>query len=375
MEKYTGKSILKEIAIGKILFYSKDEQVVQRKSITDTAAELARFEKAKEAAVEQLNQLYEKALKEVGEVNAAIFEVHSMMLEDEDFHDSIRNMIEGQKVNAEYAVAVAGDNFSRMFAEMDDEYFRARSADIKDIAERVVSILQGRQGAGELGDEPVILAARDLAPSETVQMDKSKLLGFVTELGSANSHTAILARTMNIPALIGIHTSETMNGKMAVIDGIKGELILDPDEETLFAYQEKKAEQERQKALLQELKGKEDVTRDGKKIRLFANIGSVGDIAKVLFIPPDPLSAPGTAVIPKIHTEFHQVLCFDVAGGMLHQRIVRTVLMLQHRAGCLEKVALKTAFGKMQRHVHQIPDAPLGVFFQPLQSLPDSGLY
>ena len=157
MEKYTGKSILKEIAIGKILFYSKDEQVVQRKSITDTAAELARFEKAKEAAVAQLNQLYEKALKEVGEVNAAIFEVHSMMLEDEDFHDSIRNMIEGQKVNAEYAVAVAGDNFSRMFAEMDDEYFRARSADIKDIAERVVSILQGRQGAGELGDEPVIL--------------------------------------------------------------------------------------------------------------------------------------------------------------------------------------------------------------------------
>lgn len=282
MQKYTGKSILKEIAIGKILFYSKDEQVVQRKSITDTAAELARFEKAKEAAVAQLNQLYEKALKEVGEVNAAIFEVHSMMLEDEDFHDSIRNMIEGQKVNAEYAVAVAGDNFSRMFAEMDDEYFRARSADIKDIAERVVSILQGRQGAGELGDEPVILAARDLAPSETVQMDKSKLLGFVTELGSANSHTAILARTMNIPALIGIHTSETMNGKMAVIDGIKGELILDPDEETLFAYQEKKAEQERQKALLQELKGKEDVTRDGKKIRLFANIGSVGDIAKVL---------------------------------------------------------------------------------------------
>ena len=282
MEKYTGKSILKEIAIGKILFYSKDEQVVQRKSITDTAAELARFEKAKEAAVAQLNQLYEKALKEVGEVNAAIFEVHSMMLEDEDFHDSIRNMIEGQKVNAEYAVAVAGDNFSRMFAEMDDEYFRARSADIKDIAERVVSILQGRQGAGELGDEPVILAARYLAPSETVQMDKSKLLGFVTELGSANSHTAILARTMNIPALIGIHTSETMNGKMAVIDGIKGELILDPDEETLFAYQEKKAEQERQKVLLQELKGKEDVTRDGKKIRLFANIGSVGDIAKVL---------------------------------------------------------------------------------------------
>lgn len=282
METYAGKSILKGIAIGKILYYSKGEQVVQRKSITDTEAETARFEKAKETAIEQLKQLYEKALKEVGEVNAAIFEVHSMMLEDEDFNDSIRNMIEGQKVNAEYAVAVTGDNFSKMFAEMDDEYFKARSADIKDIAERVVSILHGRQGSGDLGDEPVILAAKDLAPSETVQMDKSKLLGFVTELGSANSHTAILARTMNIPALIGIQTSEKMNGRMAVIDGFSGELILDPDEETLAAYREKKEEQERQRALLQELKGKEDVTTDGKKIKLFANIGSVGDIAKVL---------------------------------------------------------------------------------------------
>ena len=240
------------------------------------------YEEAKEQASKQLNALYEKALKEVGETGAAIFEVHGMMLEDDDFNDSIKNMIEAQKVNAEYAVASTGDNFSLMFSQMDDEYFQARSADIKDIAERVVRILQGKNADGELGDEPVILAAKDLAPSETVQMDKSKLLGFVTELGSSNSHTAILARTMNIPALIGIPVSEEMNGKMAVLDGVKGELIVEPDEELLASYQEKKKEEERQRELLLQLKGKEDVTLDGKKIRLYANIGSVGDVARVL---------------------------------------------------------------------------------------------
>lgn len=218
----------------------------------------------------------------MGETGAAIFEVHGMMLEDDDFNDSIKNMIEAQKVNAEYAVASTGDNFSLMFSQMDDEYFQARSADIKDIAERVVRILQGKNADGDLGDVPVILAAKDLAPSETVQMDKSKLLGFVTELGSSNSHTAILARTMNIPALIGIPVSEEMNGKMAVIDGVKGELIVEPDEELLASYQEKKREEERQRELLLQLKGKEDVTLDGKKIRLYANIGSVGDVARVL---------------------------------------------------------------------------------------------
>ena len=282
MKTYQGKSILKGTAIGKILYYSKEEQMVQRKSIDDPEAEWKRYEDAKAQASEQLNALYEKALKEVGEQGAAIFEVHGMMLEDDDFNDSIKNMIENQKVNAEYAVATTGDNFSMMFAQMEDEYFKARSADIKDIAERVVGILQGRHTAGDLGDEPVILAARDLAPSETVQMDKSKLLGFVTELRSANSHTAILARTMNIPALIGIPVSQELDGRMAVIDGVKGELIVDPDEETLAYYQGKKDEEKKQRELLQQLKGKEDVTLDGKKIRLYANIGSVGDVARVL---------------------------------------------------------------------------------------------
>ena len=282
MKTYQGKSILKGTAIGKILYYSKEEQMVQRKSIDDPEAEWKRFEDAKEQASEQLNALYEKALKEVGEQGAAIFEVHGMMLEDDDFNDSIKNMIENQKVNAEYAVATTGDNFSMMFAQMEDEYFKARSADIKDIAERVVGILQGRHTAGDLGDGPVILAAKDLAPSETVQMDKSKLLGFVTELGSANSHTAILARTMNIPALIGIPVDAELDGKMAIIDGVKGELIVEPDEETLAHYQSRKQEEQKQRELLQQLKGKEDITLDGKKIRLYANIGSVGDVARVL---------------------------------------------------------------------------------------------
>ena len=282
MEKFEGKSILKGVAIGKIHYYSKGEQVVQRVSVEDTEAELQRYETAKETALEQLHELYEKAPKEVGEVNAAIFDVHAMMLEDDDFNDSIRNTISSQKVNAEYAVATTGDNFAKMFEEMDDEYFRARSADIKDISERVVSVLHGATAKNALGDEPVILAAKDLAPSETVQMDKTKLLGFVTEFGSSNSHTAILARTMNIPALIGIPVDEKLEGRTAVIDGVTATLILDPDEETLKLYQEKKQEEERQRELLQELKGKEDVTLDGKHIRLYANIGSVGDTAKVL---------------------------------------------------------------------------------------------
>lgn len=282
MKRYAGKSILKGTAIGKVLFYSKEEQVVLRKSVEDVQAELERFEKAKNEAVVQLNALYEKALKEVGEVNAAIFEVHAMMVEDGDFNDSIKNMIESQAVNAEYAVAATGDNFAKMFAEMDDDYFRARSADIKDIAERIVRILHGGHSSGDLGDEPVILAAKDLAPSETVQMDKSKLLGFVTELGSSNSHTAILARTMNIPALIGISVSEDMNGKMAIIDGVSGELILDPDEDVLKQYQQRQEDEKKSRELLQQLKGKPAVTLDGKEIKLFANIGSVGDMAKVL---------------------------------------------------------------------------------------------
>ena len=282
METYTGKSILKRIAIGKMRFYSKGEQMVQRRTVSDPEAELARYEEAREKAVHQLHGLYEKALKEVGETGAAIFDVHAMMLEDDDLNDSIRNMIQSQKINAEYAVAVTGDNFSKMFAEMEDEYMQARAADIKDVAERVVNILCGRHDAGDLGEEPGILIARDLAPSETVQMDKSKLLAFVTELGSANSHTAILARTMNIPALMGVPVGEELDGRMGIVDGESGTLIVDPEPQVLKQYEEKKQEEERQRELLQTLKNKEDVTLDGKHIRLYANIGSVGDTAKVL---------------------------------------------------------------------------------------------
>ena len=282
MVTYVGKSILKGIAVGRLLFYAKEEQMVQRRSVDDVEAELLRYEKARAEAMAELSALYEKALKEVGEVNAAIFEVQSMMLEDDDFNDAARNLMESQKVNAEYAAAVTGDNFAKMFSEMEDEYFKARSADVKDVSERGGKLLRGKGTVWEIGDEPVILAAKDLAPSETVQMDKTKLLGFVTELGSSNSHTAILARTMNIPALIGVPVREDMNGKMAIIDGEQGIFYVDPDEETLSAYQEKLKEQERKRKLLAELKGKENVTLDGKKIELYANIGSIGDTAKAL---------------------------------------------------------------------------------------------
>ena len=204
MEQFNGKSIFNGIAIGKILFYSKNQQQVKREKIEDVEAEIARYETAKKTAVEQLGSLHEKAVAEVGEANAMIFEVHAMMLEDEDYNDSVYNIIRKDGVNAEFAVATTGDNFAVMFAEMDDEYFKARAADIKDISERVISVLQGRSNDGNIGEEPVIIVAEDLAPSETVQMDKSKLLAFVTRFGSSNSHTAILARTMNIPALIGV---------------------------------------------------------------------------------------------------------------------------------------------------------------------------
>ena len=282
MEKYTGKSIFKGIAIGKILFYQKGEQPVKRVKIEDTAEQIKRYEDARAKAAEQLQGLYEKALKEVGEANAAVFEVHQMMLEDDDYIDSVVNIIETQQVNAEFAVATTGDNFAKMFAEMEDDYFKARAADVKDISERMVNILSGNESGGALGDEPVIVVAEDLAPSETVQMDKEKLLAFVTRLGSANSHTAILARTMNIPALIEVDIKEEWNGKMAVVDGYTGTFYIDPDEETLEKMQEKKEEDIKARELLQELKGKEDITVDGKHIKLYANIGGVKDVTSVL---------------------------------------------------------------------------------------------
>lgn len=282
MEKYTGKSIFKGIAIGKILFYQKGEQPVKRVKIEDTAEQIKRYEDARAKAAEQLQGLYEKALKEVGEANAAVFEVHQMMLEDDDYIDSVVNIIETQQVNAEFAVATTGDNFAKMFAEMEDDYFKARAADVKDISERMVNILSGNESGGALGDEPVIVVAEDLAPSETVQMDKEKLLAFVNRLGSANSHTAILARTMNIPALIEVDIKEEWNGKMAVVDGYTGTFYIDPDEETLKKMQEKKEEDIKARELLQELKGKEDITVDGKHIKLYANIGGVKDVTSVL---------------------------------------------------------------------------------------------
>ena len=282
MEVYQGKSILKGIAIGKLFFYQKGEQSVKREKIQDTAAELRRYEAAREEAIAQLNVLYEKAVKEVGEVNAAVFEVHAMMLEDDDYVDSIVNIIETQRVNAEFAVATTGDNFAAMFADMDDDYFKARAVDVKDISERLVNVLSGRNNGGDLGEEPVIVVADDLAPSETVQMDKEKLLAFVTRYGSSNSHTAILARTMNIPALIGVEIQEDWNGKLAVVDGYEGKIYIEPEEEVLTKMRKKQREDLEARELLEQLRGKEDVTLDGKKIRLYANIGSVKDVAGVL---------------------------------------------------------------------------------------------
>lgn len=282
MEKLTGKKIYNGIAIGKILFFQKSEEQVVRRHVENPDSEVERFEVAKAKAIEQLGELYEKAVKEVGELNAQIFEIHQMMLEDDDYNDSVKNIICTQELNAEYAVATTGDNFSEMFANMEDEYFKARSIDVKDISERVVQILSGSKEEEILGAEPVILVAEDLAPSETVQMDKNKLLAFVTRLGSANSHTAILARTMGIPALIGVEIKPEWNGKMAIVDGIKGEFYVDPDATILEEYQKAKEEEENKKTLLLELKGKETKTQSGRTLNLYANIGNIGDLPAVL---------------------------------------------------------------------------------------------
>ena len=284
MNKYTGKSVFGGIAIGKIMVYEKGEHQVKRVKITDAEAEKNRYYEAVETAFKQLGELHDKALREVGEANAAIFEIHQMMLEDDDYKESVEHIIESQMVNAEYAIAQTGDNFSQMFAAMDDEYMRGRAADVKDITERLLGILSGNTGSGVDADEPVIMVAEDLAPSETVQMDKSKILSFVTQNGSVNSHTAILARTMGIPALIGsdIVIDESLNGKLGVVDGTNGVVYIEPDEATLSAMQEQQRKDNEKKALLQELKGKEDVTLDGKKIKLYSNIGNIKDLANVI---------------------------------------------------------------------------------------------
>ena len=285
MQVYSGKSVFRGIAIGKISVYRKNEQQVKRVRTEDTKGELARYEVAKAAAVEQLQELYQKALKEVGEANAAIFEIHQMMLDDGDYNESVENIIETQKVNAEYAVAVTGDNFAQMFRAMDDDYMRERAADVKDISERVLSILNGGQKGKVVTDEPVIIVADDLAPSETVQLEKDMVLSFVTVHGSVNSHTAILARTMAIPALIGteeLPLDDTVDGKLAVVDGLNGKIYVEPDTQTLEEMKKRRQAELEKKELLQLLKGKENVTLDGKKIMLYANIGNIKDLATVI---------------------------------------------------------------------------------------------
>lgn len=280
----SGKSVFGGVSIGKLLFYQRNDKVIKRTRVSDVDAEWNRFLAAKDTAVSQLKGLYDKALEDVGEANAMIFEIHQMMLEDLDYLESIENIIRTQEVNAEYAVAATADNFSKMFAAMDDAYMQGRAADVKDVSERVLDILCGVDTGFKEMNEPCIIAADDLAPSETVQLDKSKVLGFATMYGSSNSHTAILARTMNIPAVIGLGEDllQEYNGKEAIIDGFTGTLYIDPDEETRKEMEEKRAKDLEQRALLEQLKGKENATKSGQKINVYANIGNVSDLGAVL---------------------------------------------------------------------------------------------
>ena len=284
MQSYQGKSVYKGIAMGPVVVLKKNDYQVKRTRVEDPEAEIKRVDEALEKSKEQLQKLYDKAVQEVGEASAAIFEVHQMMLEDDDYLEAIQNTIRTEQINAEYAVAATGDNFAEMFASMDDDYMKARSADIKDISERLVRNLSGQDDADLSSIEPSIIVADDLSPSETVQMDKDKILAFVTVHGSTNSHTAILARMMNIPALIGVdmNLEEIHTGMEAVVDGFQGTVIFEPDETVKAQTTEKMAEEAEKLRLLQELKGKENVTLDGHKINIYANIGSVGDIGYVM---------------------------------------------------------------------------------------------
>ena len=279
-----GKAVFEGVAIGRLSVYKKAEQSVKREKVADVEAEVERYAAARETAIEQLQALYDKAVKEVGEASAEIFEAHQMMVEDGDYIDSVENIIRTQEVNAEFAVATTGDNFQKMFLDMDDEYFRGRAADVKDISERVINVLSGASAGGIDSDEPVIVVADDLAPSETVQMDKDKILSFVTVHGSANSHTSILAKTMNIPAIIGcdIPLTDEMDGRDAIVDGFEGKVYIDPDPEVLAEKKKIVLEEQEKKALLEQLKGKDNVTLDGQHINLYANIGNTKDLGLVL---------------------------------------------------------------------------------------------
>ena len=284
MQVYNGKSVFGGIAIGKISVYQKKEQQVKRVKVENPDQEMARYEKAKAEGIRQLQGLYDKALKEVGEANAAIFEVHQMMMEDDGYNESVENIVRSQGVNAEYAVATTGDNYAQMFSAMDDDYMRERAADVRDISERLLTILNGEDTGSVDADEPKIIVAEDLAPSETVQLDKDKVLSFVTVKGSLNSHTAILARTMAIPALV--NTSMTldsvMDGKLGIVDGASGTFYVDPDEKTLEEMKKRQEEDLSRKQLLQTLNGKDNVTLDGQKVMLYANIGNIKDLATVI---------------------------------------------------------------------------------------------
>ncbi|MEE0647886.1 phosphoenolpyruvate--protein phosphotransferase [[Clostridium] scindens] len=280
----TGKSVFGGVAIGKIAFYKRNEITIKRTHVDDIEGEVKRFETAKEKAVAQLQELYNKAMEDVGESNAMIFEIHQMMLEDLDYVESIVNIITTQKVNAEYAIGTTADNFAAMFQAMDDAYMQGRAADVKDVSERLLQVLSDNGTDAMKMDEPSIIAADDLVPSETVQLDKEKALSFITMYGSANSHTAILARTMNIPAVIslGEDLKKEYDGKLAIVDGLEGKVYIEPDAKTMEAMQEKQRKDQEQKELLEQLKGKENITKSGQKVNLYANIGNLADVGAVL---------------------------------------------------------------------------------------------
>ncbi|MCD8362659.1 MAG: phosphoenolpyruvate--protein phosphotransferase [Lachnospiraceae bacterium] len=315
-----GRSVFKGVAIGRIFVYRRVQKAVSREQIEDTAAELQRYEAAKGKALEQLKGLYEKALREIGQEEAMIFDVHQMLLDDPDFNDSVHDIIENERMNAEYAVFMTCEQLAATFLNMDDEYMRGRAADVKDISGRVISILNGTQMSPEAMPEPVIILAEDLAPSETVQFDKSRLLSIVTQKGSANSHTAILARTMNIPSLVmtDIEPDLAYHGRKAIVDGFAGLIYIDPDEETMAKMIEKKGRTDAQRALLQEMKGKETVTKDGKHIRLYSNIGSVQDVDAVLENDSEGIGL--------FRSEFLYLGCDDYPGEELQFEAYRTVL-------------------------------------------------
>ena len=280
----TGKSVFGGVAIGRIAFYKRNEITIKRTHVDDIEGEVKRFETAKEKAVAQLQELYNKAMEDVGESNAMIFEIHQMMLEDLDYVESIVNIITTQKVNAEYAIGTTADNFAAMFQAMDDAYMQGRAADVKDVSERLLQVLSDNSTDAMKMDEPAIIAADDLVPSETVQLDKEKVLSFITMHGSANSHTAILARTMNIPAVIslGEDLKKEYDGKLAIVDGLEGKVYIEPDAKTMEAMQEKQRKDQEQKELLEQLKGKENITKSGQKVNLYANIGNLADVGAVL---------------------------------------------------------------------------------------------